>query len=779
MPPAILPKNRVTHEPEKHSQLNVLIVESAAKARTLQKYLGEGWRVLATGGHIETLPHDRERHGRAARKAYWAHRAGELPKPPWVWTERGEQAVRAILEAAGDEPVFWLATDPDREGEFIAWRLQEQLREHGSTRRVAFDEVTETGLRAALEAPRPVDREMVRSALVRKFLDRLVGYRTSRTANTILPGRGASMGRVQTPTLGFVVERELEREAHTPIRYFEVRAAAGGVDLSVRFHEPDDPDAWRNQAGKVDAKRTFDGGMARSACQALDAVREVTVTGTTSRRRQRAPDSPMSTDVLLQVAGSRLGWSLKKTAALASMLYEAGDITYIRTDSTRLAASAVAAAREVVKQQYGEDHLGPGAGHAGGSGRVQDAHEAIRPTRLDVAESSVEDDDGRRLYRLIRASVLASQMAPSQRNVVSVEAACDGLDRPLTGSASWRTFAGWEAAYAEFMGDMATAPPDVALDEGAVWTLDPRTEDESNPILIEDETKPPPRYRPHTLIKAMKEAGIGRPSTYSRTVERLEERGYVEEEQGSLLPTQQGRVVWLDAAPLYAAGGDGPAAGGGAVDLFSPEYTAWMENQLDRIERGEVRAPEAWQEWRDRIRELHELARERLRAGAVLPRQIQMLERLLDNAPDGIRAELRPRVDELSHDEAAELIEHLRARGIAPAASKAQLDYVRQLQEDLSLSSDEMEELTGVRSPEEIRNSSDAHSVIDELRRIHDERRPATANQRRFIDALLEQVGLTEHEAAALVGAGSLQGLTGGEDGTASMLIGRLQELAG
>nr|NIP78439.1 type IA DNA topoisomerase [Gemmatimonadota bacterium]NIQ52882.1 type IA DNA topoisomerase [Gemmatimonadota bacterium]NIU73010.1 hypothetical protein [Gammaproteobacteria bacterium]NIX43357.1 hypothetical protein [Gemmatimonadota bacterium]NIY07530.1 hypothetical protein [Gemmatimonadota bacterium] len=434
--------------------MNILIVESGAKARTLQKYLGEGWSVLATGGHIETLPHDRRRHGKDAGKAYWANRPGQLPSPPWVWTDRGEEAVRKIVEEAGADPTFWIATDPDREGEFIAWSLSRVLEDRGPTHRVAFEEVTEEAVREALEHPRTVDGRMVDSALVRKFLDRLVGYRTSKMANAVVPGRGASMGRVQTPTLGFVVERELEREAHVPIPYFEVHAVAQGIDLEVRFHEPDDEDAWRDEGGKPHPSRTFDGDRAAVARTALEDAGEVAVTGVRSSTRQRRPSAPFSTDALLQAAGSRFGWSPRKTSALASMLYEAGHITYIRTDSTRLAASALQKIQAVVKAAFGEDHLGSATRANAATGPVQDAHEAIRPTRIEVDEPPLDDADARRLYRLIRAHTLASQMAPSVRTIVSIEAACDALDRPLTGSVSWRTFDGWEAAYDEFMGDV-------------------------------------------------------------------------------------------------------------------------------------------------------------------------------------------------------------------------------------------------------------------------------------------------------------------------------------
>lgn len=752
--------------------MNILIVESGAKARTLQSYLGDGWSVVATGGHVETLPDDRRVHGKDAGKAFWANRPGELPSPPWVWTDRGEDAVRKILEEAGDDPEFWIATDPDREGEFIAWCLDRILQEHGPTHRVTFQEVTREAVQAALEHPRSVDHGMVDSALVRKFLDRLVGYRTSKMANTVV-GRGASMGRVQTPTLGFVVERELEREAHVPIPYFEVHALARGIDLEVRFHEPDDDAAWRDEAGKVHPSRTFGREAAEGAHQALSAAGEVTVTQAKAGTRQRRPAAPLSTDVLLQAAGSRFGWSPKKTSALASMLYEAGHITYIRTDSTRMAASAVQKIREIVTGAYGEDHLGDENRGSVVTGPVQDAHEAIRPTRMEVEEPGLDDADARRLYRLIRAHTLASQMAPSVRATVSIEAASEGLDRPLTGSVSWRTFDGWEAAYAEFMGAVATSPPDVPLEAGAVWPLDPGTEERENPLLVEDQTRPPPRYRPHTLIKAMKDAGIGRPSTYSRTVEKLEERNYVVVEDGSVVPTDSGRAVWLEAAPLYS---EDAAEDHEAVELFSPEFTALMEERLDRIATGEAPAPGSWEEWRDQIRDLHALAQERRNAGGMLPGQRKMLERLLSNAPGREEDARRVAAGELSYEEARALIGELKDAGVKPAATEGQMKYMRELIADLKMSEEELVELTGVRSADVIENSVQASAVIDELRRVFEERRPPSAKQRRFIDDLVKQAGLSEKDAAALVGLDSLDDLTGGSEGTASALIDRLQE---
>ncbi|HSM04164.1 MAG TPA: type IA DNA topoisomerase [Longimicrobiales bacterium] len=773
--------------------MNILIVESAAKARTLQKYLGADWSVLATGGHVETLPDDRSKHGKDAKKAYWANRPDELPTPPWVWTDRGEAAVEKILDEAGTDPVFWIATDPDREGEFIAWCLERILSPRGPTRRVTFQEVTEEAVREALEHPRGVDQRMVDSALVRKFLDRLVGFRTSKMASTVV-GRGASMGRVQTPTLGFVVEKELEREAFVPTPYFEVRARAEAVDFQVRFHEKGDPEIWRDESGRESATRTFDGELAERARASLEEAGELTLTDVTSRTNTRKPSAPFSTDALLQVAGTRLGWSPRKTSALASLLYEDGHVTYIRTDSTRLSASAVQKARSLVREGFGEDHLGPEARGNVAKGPVQDAHEAIRPTRLEVDEAPVDDADARKLYRLIRAHTLASQMAPSVSASRSIEAACKGLDRPLTGTVSWRTFLGWEAAYREFEPERPTAPPPVDLTPGAVWSLDAPTDEQPNPLLVEDETRPPGRYRPHTLIRAMKDAGIGRPSTYSRTVEKLEGKGYVEMEDGALVPTARGRAVWLDAAPLYAqegrndastngtdgggaspssASSDGDAPRGPGVELFSTEFTAAMEEGLDEVARGETPAPARWEDWRDKIRTLHEAALAQKKAGGATVRQQRLLARILENAsPDDLPADARPEdPSALTYQEAQTLIQGLREAGVQPAPSEAQLTLIRRLLEDLELEATERDEVLGEAGVEGLRTSGAASRVIDELQRLHDERQPPSPKQRSYIESLMEDADVSAEEAAGLAGVDSLEDLTGGREGSASRLI--------
>lgn len=760
--------------------MNILIVESAAKAKTLERYLGKAWRVVATGGHVQTLPHDRGEHGKDAKKAYWANRNGALPEPPWVWTDRGEAAVNRILERArsgsgGDIPedtTFWIATDPDREGEFIAWRLEQLLAGQGETPRVSFQEVTETAIKAAIEQPRGVDTAMVESAQLRMFLDRLVGYRASKLARGVIKGGTASMGRVQTPTLGFVVDRELEREAHVPIPFFEVRARAGTVDLQVRFHESGDEDAWKDDAGRVKPTRTFDADLAATAEQALRAAGEVTVEELERGTRQSRPKAPFSTDALLQAAGSRFGWSPKKTSALASLLYQAGHITYIRTDSERLAQSAIDTARTVIGEQFGQDHLGevpgkkaPDQARAEG---VQDAHEAIRPTRLEAADVSVDDDDARRLYRLVRAHTLASLMAPSRFESVKVQGKVDGFDRPVTGTASWRVFPGWEAAYAEFRGEPATSPPPVTLEVGAAWSLDEETGDFENPQLIEDETRPPPRYRPHTLIKAMKASGIGRPSTYASTVDKLEERRYLELEDGALAPTERGRVAWLEVAPLYRRDDED-------TELFSPEFTALMEARLDDVARRETAAPAAWAEWRDQVRDLHEVARERKKNGAATPRMRDQLRRYLENAPATFSAPAD--LEALSEKEARDLVVELKEAGVQPAPSTSQRDYIQRLVEQLEMSGEEAAELIDLEDLSRLSTSNQASTLIEELSTLRDERRPPSRKQRGLIERLLKDTGLSEGEAAGLIDQEDLDGLTGGREGSASALIDQLLAL--
>ncbi|MDW7708824.1 MAG: type IA DNA topoisomerase, partial [Deferrisomatales bacterium] len=732
--------------------MNVLIVESRAKAKTIQKYLGKPWVVLATGGHVQELPTRRE-DPREGKKAYWASTQDALPSPPWAWTDNGEKAVRAILEAAGGaRAVFHLATDPDREGEFIAWRLSELLASHGATPRVTFQEVTREAVTEALARPREIDMPLVDSARVRRFLDRLIGYRTSKLARGFVTASKASMGRVQTPALGFVVDRELEREAHVPVRYFEVTARVPDLELRVRFHEKADPARWVDEKGKFQGDRTSDRSLAEQAHRAIERAGALVVTSVQPGERVIPPKPAFTTDTLLQAAGS-WGWSPKKTMKLASTLYEGGHITYLRTDSTRLSEGAVAEARDVITALWGTAQLGAGAS-AGKktAARIQDAHEAIRPTRaaVEIPEGEGIDEDALRLYALIRAQLLASLMAPARQSRLQVTAAADGLDRPLTGSASWYAAPGWRLAFADLDREPVRSQP-VEIAVGSRLALLPGG-DPPNPHLREGETQPPARYRAHTLVKAMKDSGIGRPSTYASTVETLLDRKYVREEGGALVPTEDGRRVWLDVAPLYALSDGEP--------LFDVAYTAALEECLDGIAEGSEPAPPVWLTLRDAVRQAHEGAQAARRAGGQTPAQRARLEALLANAPLDLVDEVD--ASSLSWAETNDRIERLRAAGVLPAPSERQRAEIERLLAETGASREEAAALGGLEGWEELRYAAQASELIDALRERQGESRQPTARQLRYLSDLVGKLGLSEGEACARVGAADVSSLTGG-----------------
>lgn len=635
--------------------MNLLLVESDAKAKTIQEYLGDDFVVRACSGHIWRLPEQGEEKG---GNAYWAAREGQLPDPPWTWTDGSEERMNEILEEVGERDIdtVYVATDPDREGEFIAWCLSEILEDLGTVRRITFQEITAEAIRDALEDPRPIASDLVDSARVRKFLDRLVGFRGSKFAGSWFPD-STSMGRVQTPTLGFVVERELEREAFEPVPYFRVLADAEGVPYQVQFHDRDDPDAWIDE-GTFRPDRTQDEQLAERALDALEAARVVTVVGVDRGSYQRTPEPPFTTEALLGAAGSVLGWSPGRTMDVVGNLYNAGHITYLRTDSTRTSKAARRRVRKVIADRWGEDHLGPGAADdAASDAPVQDAHEAVRPSRPEVEAPEDLEEDEERLYRLIWARFAASQMSPARYEKATLTAEVGGngksseqeasgvspsFDRPLEGTVRWQVHAGWEAAYAELRSPRPTRPPTDALEPGAVHPLDPGDDDTENPRLIEDETKPPSRYRQHTLIREMRKAGIGRPSTYAKTVETLLERSYVDEEDRELLPTPKGRTLWTEVVPFYGPPGpeeslpslpDGVAPEDLEVDVFFSEFTAEMESMLDGIEDGEEPAPAIWTSFRDRFRGMHNLALQR-KGQQPTPKQLSLANRLLGALDD-------------------------------------------------------------------------------------------------------------------------------------------------
>jgi DNA topoisomerase-1 len=748
--------------------MNILIVESRAKCKTLLKHLGKDeWRVMPTGGHVRRLAEDRALHPpKEVRKAYWSHRPGELPRPEWFWTERGEAAIRAIEDEAAkhDSVTFYLAADPDREGERIAWHLHELLSPLGPCHRVTFQEITKPAVLAAVAAPRAVDQALVDAALIRTFIDRTVGWRASRIAKRYTTTSTNSMGRVQTPTLGFVVERELEREAHVPVRYFEVLAATALTDWRVRFHAKSDPDAWVDEKNRFSAHRTADAALATSAHAALAAAARVEIVDVTRRQKSQPPQPPFSTDALLQAAGSRWGWSPKKTAALAGQLYEAGHLTYIRTDSTRLAHEAVEAGGAVITSTFGAELLeaarsdapaaAPGAG-------VQDAHEAIRPTNLALDTVVDAEADVQKLYALVRARTLASLMVASRRVTLSLEARCDKLDRRLDGAVGWYAEPGWRRAFEAAGLDEPSDTKPLTVEPGTTLDLLPGDDEHPNPALREDATKPPARYRAHTLVKAMKEAGIGRPSTYAKTVERLEERKYVTTEDGGLAPTASGRNIWLEAAPLFSL----PEKG----EVFQTEYTAAMEALLDHVAEGRHAASLAWETMLEEFKSAHRAAQEASGTGPLVPRTRLKLEDYLAAAPE-LASEIGE-LDALSEQKGRELVADLRTRGIVLLASRKQLDFLERLLEATELTLSEAVDTAELRLAGDTPNREEVSTLIEHLKTVQAESQAPSPKQLRWIADLAKKTGLDEPTACALVGQAAYSDLTGKTGGTASALI--------
>ena len=691
--------------------MDMLIVESGAKSKTIQKYLGKGWIVAACNGHVQDLPTSRET--KDGRKAMWASTADKLPQPPWEWTENSERTIGKLLDKATASNVenVYIATDPDREGEFIAWRLVEIFTENGfgNVWRITFNEITKSAVQASIDARGNVNQHLVHAAMVRRFMDRLVGFRSSKFCRS---WSLSSMGRVQTPTLGFIVDKELEREAFVPQPYFAVHADAGGLRWNAQFHDRDDAEAWVDDKGKFHVNRTNDAELANSAYVA--ASKGLKISTVEPGTYQRNPDPPFTTDTLLMKAGSEMNWNPRRTMKIAGELYNAGHITYIRTDSTRTNAGARDDVKTHIRETWGEDHIGKGVlgPDAKGGTNVQDAHEAIRPTRPKTASPDGLNAEQARLYRLVWARFAGSQMNASKYERLSMSAEADGFTRTFAGTASWRVHLGWEAAFEGIRKEPAVTPPSFEAQPGTELSLDSVDEDEENPTLREDETKPPSRYKQHSIVQKMKSEGIGRPSTYAATIGKLLNRKYVEEENGSLLPSESGRTLWLEVAPHYDRSSHGIEG-----HLFGTDFTAEMESNLDEIELGNSSAPMAWHTFCAHFQALHLTALE--------------------------KKKLSPTVKQLA--------------------------YFAQITQRLP--DEEIASFTGGKSPEEM-TGGEMRDVIDVIMKAHPiETQPASEKQVNWIVSLAESAQLSEADACALVEVGTFDELTGGRKGSASQLI--------
>jgi DNA topoisomerase-1 len=564
---------------------SLVIVESPAKAATLAKFLGRDFAVLACYGHIRDLKKkgiavDRE-HGYA---------------PSYEILPGKERTVADLKKAAKGADTIYLAADPDREGEAICWHLREVLKPGipGATfHRAEFHEITKSAVTRAVSHPTAIDQDRVDAQQARRIIDRLVGYEVSDLLWSKV-WRGLSAGRVQTVTLRIIVERETERERFVPVPYFSV-----GVTLKKgEAAFPARVVVWNGE------KLRFDGTDPRlktaaeaEAARAHVAGAALKVVKVEAKERKGSSPPPFTTSKLQQAA-ARSGFSVRRTMQIAQRLYEGktigdrgtiGLITYMRTDSTRTAEEALVAVRDFISATYGAGALPGEARRFRQKKDVQDAHEAIRPTSLDLPPEAVARylaADELRLYRLVWNRFVASQMNPSVAEVTSVdiEAVKGGETAGLRASGTVLKDPGWLRVYER------EAEPDAEDREKPEGDAEPADGDEKVrlPALAEGdplalvaaaaeghETQPPPRFNEASLVKFLEENGIGRPSTYAEIMRKIEDREYVRKKDRRFTPTPLGRIV----VDLMREGFD---------DVFQTEYTARMEEELDDVEEGKL-----------------------------------------------------------------------------------------------------------------------------------------------------------------------------------------------
>jgi DNA topoisomerase I len=552
---------------------NLLIVESPAKTRTLSRILGKDFNILATLGHIRDLP--KSKLGIEPENNF------SLDYQPI----KGKDDILAELEKAarGADTVF-LAPDPDREGEAIAWHVASQLENvtSASLKRVTFNEITEPAVREAIANPRELNLNKVNAQQARRALDRLVGYTVSPFLWKTI-ARNLSAGRVQSVALRLVCEREAEITAFNPQEYWnlEVVLTSGkSRPFTARLHKVDGKTVVKaGEHGKSKITISSKADMAELTNRLSDIILRVAEVTTTKRRRQPAP--PFITSTLQQDAARKLGFSPKQTMSIAQSLYEGVDmggdgptglITYMRTDSVRVSDQAIQAVRVYLQAEYGPEYVPSTPVKHGPKKTAQDAHEAIRPTYLDRPPQAVRKLLKRneyRLYKLIWERFLASQMKPAEFEVTT--ATIDAATLTLRASAQKQVFDGFLKVYQE-SGDSDEQTDEATSRLPRLATGDTLAIKSLNPV--QSFTKPPARFSEASLVRQLEKDGIGRPSTYASIISTLKDRRYVELIERRLQPTDLGDAVnriLVDNFP----------------DLFNVSFTADMELQLDQVEAGD------------------------------------------------------------------------------------------------------------------------------------------------------------------------------------------------
>ncbi|WP_111733394.1 type I DNA topoisomerase [Roseovarius amoyensis] len=552
----------------------VVVVESPAKAKTINKYLGSDYTVLASYGHVRDLP---PKDGSVDPDDGFAMK--------WEIGTDARPHVKAIADALKDDDELILATDPDREGEAISWHLEEALRKRRAIRkdtkvsRVVFNAITKSAVTEAMKSPRNVDEALVDAYLARRALDYLVGFNLSPVLWRKLPG-ARSAGRVQSVCLRLIVEREMEIEAFRPREYWTLTATLvtpRGQEYQARL--------VTLAGSKLDKFDISDATQAELARAAIES-RDLTVTSVEAKPANRNPAPPFMTSTLQQEASRKFGMGARQTMSAAQRLYEAGLITYMRTDGIDMAPEAVHAARDAIKDRFGPQYVPKSPRmYKNKAKNAQEAHECIRPTDMtrDASAIRISDTDQRRLYDLIWKRTLACQMeaARLERTTVDITSADGQVGLRATGQVV--LFDGFLKIYEEGRddngddGDSARLPQ-IAEGEPA----------EKRAVSPEQHfTQPPPRYTEATLVKKMEELGIGRPSTYASIVTTIQEREYVRKEKNRLIPEDKGRIVTHFLLNFFRK-------------YVGYEFTADLEEKLDVVSAGDADYKQVLADfWRD------------------------------------------------------------------------------------------------------------------------------------------------------------------------------------
>lgn len=536
----------------------LVIVESPAKAKTIEKYLGKKYAVKASMGHVRDLP--KSQMGVDTENNY---------DPKYI-TIRGKGPVlKELKTAAKKAKKVYLAADPDREGEAIAWHLAHSLNiDEESECRVVFNEITKTAVKDAFKHPRSINMDLVDAQQARRILDRLVGYNISPLLWKKVK-KGLSAGRVQSIAVKMIIDREKEIKAFIPEEYWSINGtfSDGDAEFEAKFY------GTSKEKQALASREDVDGVLQKMKGDQFE------VTKVTRKERKRNPVQPFTTSSLQQEAARKLNFRAKKTMMVAQQLYEGIDlgkpagtvglITYMRTDSTRVSQTAKEEARTFITEKYGEEYVRQGERKTSKNSNSQDAHEAIRPTSIMYEPKQVKSSlsrDQYRLYKLVWERLVASEMAPAVMDTMSVDLDNEGVLFRATGSKV--KFPGFMKVYVEGQDDGKKEEdrmlPD--LQEGQMVT---RTDMEENQHF----TQPPPRYTEARLVRTMEEMGIGRPSTYAPTLDTVQRRNYVALEEKRFVPTELGEIVMDLVVEFFP-------------EILDVEFTAKMENDLDYIEEG-------------------------------------------------------------------------------------------------------------------------------------------------------------------------------------------------